>query len=128
DAIRSGSQFELYLNDPQQGWAETRRVPRGQLESFPNVNFSDPRVRWADINGDGLQDILLVYDGNIEYWPYLGHGNWARRVRMKHSPRFPSGYDPKQILIGDVDGDGAADLVFVDDRRVLIWINQSGNG
>jgi hypothetical protein len=32
------------------------------------------------------------------------------------------------VLLGDVDGDGCADLVYVDDRRVLLWINQSGNG
>ena len=37
---------------------------------------------------------------------------------MRNSPRFPYGYDPKRILVGDVDGDGLADLVYVDDRQV----------
>ena len=32
------------------------------------------------------------------------------------------------MLLGDVDGDGVADLVYVDDGRVLLWGNQSGNG
>jgi hypothetical protein len=47
---------------------------------------------------------------------------------MRDSPRFPYGYDPKRILVGDVDGDGVADLVYVDDRRITLWVNQSGNG
>src|SRR6202040_619356 len=75
----------------------------------------------------GLQDIVLVYDGNVEYWPNLGHGNWGRRISMRNSPRLPHGYDPKRILVGDVDGDGLADIVYVDDTKVILWINQSGN-
>ncbi|MGA9767845.1 MAG: SpvB/TcaC N-terminal domain-containing protein [Blastocatellia bacterium] len=127
DAIRSGSRLECFFNDPHEGWNETRCVERRALEVFPNVNFSDPRVKCADMSGDGLQDIVLVMDGSVEYWPNLGYGEWGRRVRMKNSPRFPYGYDPKRILTGDVDGDGLADLVYVDDSEVTLWINQSGN-
>lgn len=32
-----------------------------------------------------------------------------------------------RTFCGDVDGDGLADLVYVDDRKVTLWINQSGN-
>ncbi len=128
DAIRSGTRLECFFNDPHDGWNSTRWVERQAAEVFPNTNFSDPRVKWADITGDGLQDVVLVHDGLIEYWPNLGRGNWAKRVLMHHSPRFPSGYDPKRILLGDVDGDGLADLAYVDDTKVTLWINQCGNG
>jgi len=130
DVIRSGSRLECFFNDPHRGWLpkNARWVERKRLEDFPNVNFSDPRVKWADISGDGLQDIVLVYDGNVEYWPNLGYGSWGKRIRMESSPRFPYGYDPARILVADVDGDGLADIVYVDDRKVTLWINQSGNG
>lgn len=128
DAIRAGNRLELYFNDPHEGWGETRRVERRPLAEFPNVNFADPRVHWADMCGDGLADVVMVYDGNIEYWPNLGHGNWGARVSMQNSPRLPFGYSPQQVLIGDVDGDGVADLIFVDRDQILLWINQSGNG
>jgi hypothetical protein len=47
---------------------------------------------------------------------------------MRKSPRFPYGYDPRRILVGDIDGDGLADIVYVDDTKATLWINQSGNG
>jgi RHS repeat-associated protein len=125
DAIRSGSRLECFFNDPHEGWGE---IGRGSIEGLSSINFSDPRVKWGDMTGDGLQDMVLVYDSNIEYWPNLGYGHWGKRVSMHNSPRFRYGYDPRRILIGDVDGDGLADLVYVDDNQVILWINQSGHG
>ncbi|HBY97886.1 MAG TPA: hypothetical protein DEP84_28760, partial [Chloroflexi bacterium] len=127
DAIRSGTRLECFFNDPHTGWNGTHEVERKALADFPDIDFADPRVHWADMTGDGLQDLVLVYDGNIEYWPNLGRGAWGPRLHMRFSPHFPYGYDPTRILVGDVDGDGAADLVYVDDRRVLLWLNHSGN-
>src|SRR5262249_31277336 len=104
DAIRSGSRLECFFNDPHEGWHDTKWIERKSPDVFPNINFSNPRVRWADMSGDGLQDVVLVHEGNIEYWPNLGYGNWGRRIHMKNSPHFPHGYDPRRILVGDVDG------------------------
>lgn len=128
DVIHSGTRLNCFFNHPQDGWTETRQVTRGPIEEFPNVNFSDPRVKWGDMTGDGLQDIVLVHDGNVEYWPNLGYGNWGNRVSMANSPRYAYGYDPRRILVGDVDGDGLDDIVYVDNGKVILWINQSGNG
>lgn len=128
DAIRSGNRLECFFNDAKKGWHASRSVERQALEVFPNLNFSDPRVKWGDFSGDGLQDVALVHDGHLEYWPNLGYGNWGKRISMRNSPRLPYGYDPKRILIDDIDGDGLADLVYVDDRKLLLWINQGGNG
>ena len=48
DAIRSGSRLEVFLQRSRsEGWGETRWVERQALDDFPNVNFSDPRVRLA---------------------------------------------------------------------------------
>jgi RHS repeat-associated protein len=127
DAIRSGTSLECFFNDSREGWNRARRVPRGALEAFPNVSFADSRVKWSDMSGDGLQDIVLIHDGSIQYWPNLGYGDWGKRITMRNSPRFPYGYDPKRILVGDVDGDGLADVVYVEDRKVTLWLNRSGN-
>ncbi|HEX7734847.1 MAG TPA: SpvB/TcaC N-terminal domain-containing protein [Ktedonobacteraceae bacterium] len=127
DAIRSGTRMECFFNDPIQGWNSVREVARRALDEFPNVNFSDSRVQLGCMTGDNLQDIVLIANGHVEYWPSLGHGNWGARIIMKNSPRFPYGYNPHYVLLGDVDGDGVADLVYVDDHKVSLWINQNGN-
>lgn len=130
DVLRAGTRLECFFNDRTSGWnpANVRWVERESLKDFPNVNFSDPRVKFADMTGDGLQDIVLIHDGNVEYWPNLGYGQWGSRIHMRTSPRFPYGYDPKRILIADVDGDGLADVVYVGHGEVRLWINRSGNG
>lgn len=127
DAVRSGARFEYYFNDRHDGWTTTARTERKSLDEFPNVNFSDHRVRWADMCGDGLEDVVYLHRGNVAYWPNLGRGRWGRRVQMPAAPGFPPTYDPKRVLFGDVDGDGVADLLYVDHQRVLLWINRSGN-
>jgi RHS repeat-associated protein len=134
DALRTGPRFELYHNDPKNGWSDVEVRERADTDSFPNVTFEDPRVKLGDLTGDGLQDMLLIHDGRVEYWPYRGYGRWGRRVTMRNSPRFEDavlfpgiGFDPKRLLIGDLDGDGVADLVYVSSGRITIWINRDGN-
>ncbi|MFI9381428.1 SpvB/TcaC N-terminal domain-containing protein [Kutzneria sp. NPDC052558] len=125
DVLRSGSRLECWFNDadPRMAW---RRTAVGAGDA-PRIDLADSRVRLADMTGDGMQDIVLLRNGNIAYWPNLGHGRWGTPVTMRRSPRLPDGYDPRRVLLGDVDGDGAADLVYVDNGRVLLWGNQSGN-
>jgi RHS repeat-associated protein len=134
DALRTGPQFELYYNDPKEGWSDVELRERSNNDTFPNVTFEDPRVKLADVTGDGLQDILLIHHGRVEYWPYRGYGRWGRRVTMRNGPKFEDaayypgiGYDPKRLLLGDVDGDGVADLLYVSSGHVTVWINQDGN-
>ena len=128
DVLRAGTTFECYFNHPKDGWlpGNTRHVQRKGLEDFPDVNFSDPRVKFADLSGDGLQDIALVHRGRIDYWPNLGHGQWGRRITMAIPELLPVDFDPQRVLLGDVDGDGLADLIYITDREITLWMNRSG--
>ncbi len=126
DAVRTGTSFELFLNDPQVGWTKSYSLNKALSERYPTFSFGDHRVRFGDLSGDGLQDIALLYDGNVEYFPSLGHGRWGGVIQMKNCPTLPEGYQPQRLLLGDVDGDGLADLVYVDDRSITLWVNQAG--
>lgn len=133
DVLRSGSSFECYFNDPVQGFApeRTSRIPRGRSQDFPDVSFADPRVKLADLNGDRLQDIALVHQSRVDYWPSLGFGRFGRRCSMTlpaGDDGLPFQFDPARVLLGDVDGDGLADLIYVSDRSVTLWVNSAGNG
>jgi RHS repeat-associated protein len=127
DALRSGNRFECFFNDAEKGWHDTLQIPRKPLAEFPDVNFSDPRVRLADMSGDGMQDIVLISDRNFDYWPNLGHGRWGRRITMRNAPQLPHNYDPKRLLLGDIAGNGPDDLIYVDYGKIWLWINQNGN-
>src|SRR5207247_2288346 len=135
DALRTGMRFEMFYNDPLTGWDRVDVRNRADASAFPDVSFSDPRARLGCMTGDGLQDMVYISNGHVDYWPYLGYGRWGARVTMRNSPRFEdagtytaTGYDPRRVLLGDIDGDGCADLIYVGADHVTMWINQSGNG
>jgi RHS repeat-associated protein len=124
DVLHSGTRLLAVFNDrdPDRAWSESASSNgRG-----PNVDLADPRIRTADLTGDGLQDLVLLRNGNVVYWPNLGHGRWGDPVQMRGAPRLPDGFDPRRVLLGDVDGDGLADLIYVEPGRVRVWGNRSG--
>ncbi|MCK4790245.1 MAG: hypothetical protein KAV87_41290 [Desulfobacteraceae bacterium] len=114
----------------EEGYAEPEAIARiHDLDAFPDVYFSDPagRVRLADMTGDGLNDIVLMHDGHVDYWPNFGYGRFGRRITMAAAPRIGYGFDPKRLFLVDLDGSGCADLLYVDFDSVHFWFNRSGN-
>lgn len=124
DVLRNGAKFECFYNDPVKGFYKVRTAEK----TFTNFSFADPRVRFADMTGDGLQDIVLISSGRVQYWPNMGYGRFGNKVNMSNAPVFPEQYDPAQVLLGDLDGDGQADIAFVENNSVTLYVNQSGNG
>lgn len=115
--------FVLYYRDPAGGWRAPVTVARSRV---PPISFSDHRVYLADMNGDGLADIVRVDGAAISYWPYLGHGRWDEPIVLQHTPTLPPHFDPQRLFFTDIDGDGCADLAYVDLDRVMVWINGGG--
>jgi RHS repeat-associated protein len=127
DLIHTGADWvSLYLREDADGWAEQPQLV--SQAAFPEVRLSDPRVFVADMNGDGSDDLVRVAGDGVTYWPYLGLGRWGEPVAMENPPLLPFDVVPSRILLTDVDGDGCADVVYVNDGRVLVWVNQTGNG
>jgi RHS repeat-associated protein len=128
DAIRAGPRLEVDFGRVD-GREDERRLERRNLVGLPRgISFDDPRVRWADMSGDGLVDLVLFHSGSLRYWPSLGFGAWDAPVFMRGSPTFPDGYDPARVLVGDIDGDGTNDVVFVGETSVSVWLNRGGRG
>ncbi|MCA9598569.1 MAG: DUF2380 domain-containing protein [Myxococcales bacterium] len=106
------------------------------------VQFSDPDIKLADMNGDGITDIVRVRSGDIRYWPGRGNGFWGtgkrddcpasgygqdRHVAMDTSPNYQV-VQGDSLLLDDVNGDGLADLVEVRFNAVDIYLNVNGTG
>jgi RHS repeat-associated protein len=128
DAIMSSERaFTLWINLGPDGWSEPILAPRGMAEDRLDTGFDDPLVLLADMTGDGLQDLVRIRSGRVDYWPSLGRGRFGPAVRMERSPRMPDLQRATEgTFIVDVDGDGCADLVCVTARGVEVSYNRNG--
>ena len=125
DILLTGDHHFLWFRSlGEEGYAEPEAVERiHDLDTFPDVYFSDPgrRVRLADMTGDGLNDIVLLHNGRVDYWPNLGFGRFGNRITMSAAPRLETNFNPARLFLADLDGSGCADLVYVDFDRVRFW-------
>ena len=155
--VNSGTQLETYFalarhpnGDGKFGQALTTAQGAVQLSADPRtacvpssgtaVRFSDPAVRFADVNADGMVNILRLRDRNVEYWPGRGNGVWGtgnvatcvagsfgenRHVAMGNSPT-QVGVSGSVTLFDDVNGDGFPDLMLVGRGTTSLWLNIDG--
>ncbi len=110
--------------------------------SASGVQFDDPDVRFAEMNGDGLPDIVRLRSGQVLYWPGRGNGFWGtgerddcnagsfgqdRHLQMENAPSFGT-TAPGGLQLADVNGDGLADLVEFRVDAVDVYLNDNGRG
>ena len=124
DAIRvTENLIQVHHNDVGCGWEQLPAEPGPR----PARALRDPRMRLADVSGDGPLDLVELTDGAVHYWPHLGWGRFGPRITFADSPSLGTEFDPQRMLFADVDGDGYADLILVGDGQIKVWLNQSGN-
>ncbi|XXX73286.1 SpvB/TcaC N-terminal domain-containing protein [Sorangium sp. So ce134] len=109
---------------PEGGWA-----PFVALGSEPNVDWSDPNLRFVDVDGDGLADVLVA-----EHEAFVWHRSRAKEgfepAMFAPKPRdervgaavvFADGAE--SIHLADMSGDGLLDIVRVRSGEVCYWPN-----
>lgn len=128
--------FTWYRSRGEAGFAGPEQAPRpgpgADEERGPAIVFANEAecIHLADMDGDGLTDIVRVRNGDVSYWPNLGHGRFGPRVAMDAAPAFdhPDAWDPRRLRLADVDGSGTTDLLYLGGGGVRYWTNQAGNG
>jgi hypothetical protein len=77
----------------------------------PPANFavgSNPRsVAVADLNGDGIPDLVTANNGDNTVSVLLGNGNGTFQPALN----FPTGIAPVFVTVADLNGDGKPDLI-----------------
>ena len=116
----------------EQGFGPARRVPKpADDEIGPRVVFADGEqaVMLADLCGHGLSDLVRVRNGEVCYWPNLGHGRFGAKVSMDGAPYFdaPEQFDPRRLQFADVDGSGASDILYFSRAGATFYRNLAGN-
>ena len=135
--ISEGDVFVWHRSLEEQGFEAAQRVPLPwDEEKGPRVVFADgsESIHLADMSGDGLADVVRIRAGlqgrEICYWPNLGFGRFGAKVSMDNPPLFehPELFDPKRLLLADIDGSGTTDLIYLHAEGVRLHFNQAGNG
>jgi RHS repeat-associated protein len=107
------------------------RLARDEREG-PYTLYSDHRqaIHFADMSGDGMPDIVRIEAARVCYWPNLGYGRFGRKVTMSLGAgnRIAGrDFDPARLRLGDVDGSGPTDILYLEARGVAMYKNQAGN-
>ncbi|MBR0861206.1 VCBS repeat-containing protein [Bradyrhizobium diazoefficiens] len=115
------------------GFGPARRVAQARdEEKGPRLVFADSSqsIYLADLDGDGLTDLVRIRNGEVCYWPNLGYGRFGAKVTMDNAPRFdnPDQFDHARIRLADIDGSGTTDIIYLHRDGVRLYFNQSGNG
>ena len=131
--ISEDNAFWWHTSYAKAGFGPGQRAPRAlDDEKGPKLIFFDSTqtIFLADMSGDGLTDIVRIRNGEVCYWPNKGYGRFGTKVTMDQAPWFetPDFFDGRRIQLADIDGSGAADIVYFASKGVQLYFNQSGNG
>jgi hypothetical protein len=108
----SGSTPEFIFAD--QGLDRVVVKAGGQSTELGNrsTGILDPGpVQLADLNGNGIPDLIVINSGgnNVLVYPGLGNGQFG--PELNGGKGFFTGTDPVSVTVADVNGDGRPDLI-----------------
>jgi hypothetical protein len=101
----------------------------GSLRTVSTIADGATSVSAADLDGDGLRDLLSTsaYDRKVAWYRNLGGGNFGAPATNQNVISTVA-FSPAAIAVADLDGDGVRDLVVTAQTGILAWFKGSISG
>ncbi len=120
-AINNLGEIAGYATDPNNNVAMYALIPGFASNCIPNTYAT----QFADVSGDHLADQIVVNDSGIIVLRNTGYGMFGPAAEVWSSVPFYGAYHIDGLTVGntffaDVDGDGKADAIAVNDTGVTV--------
>jgi hypothetical protein len=121
----------LYANRKGEGFAPAVQIPhRIDNDDLPQPgNSPGELVAFSDFLGSGQQHLIRIRHDEVTCWPNLGGGRFGKARVIAAPLNLPyEAFDASRILLADLDGSGAVDLIYLQPDCARIYMNKCGNG
>lgn len=124
DLVDFGGPTPGYHRRQRDGW--TRHMP---FDSLPQIDWADPNLRFVDLTGDGIADVLITSDDVLTWYPSCEERGFGAAQATR--PAFDEDTGPHwvaadaagSIFLADMSGDGLSDLVRIRNGEACYWPN-----
>ncbi len=133
DLNGDGNLCAVNFAPPSPGWfeydADDGWSPFKELQGTANVDWNSPDLRFVDLDGDGLADVLITDDEAISWHQWSAQSGFAPAARVpkatdeERGPAIVLADANASIFLADMSGDGLADLVRIRSGEVCYWPN-----
>jgi len=117
----------LYPNRRKRGYGLASDVPHTD-DTLPVFGGDNEVVAFADVLGSGQQHLVRIRGDGVECWPNLGRGRFGKGFRLADIDFGEKPFEPSRVFLADLDGSGAADVLYATGPELMIFQNRSGHG
>lgn len=125
----------LYANQRTAGFADAIDVSHsceteeGDDDELPVLsNTPAELVVFADVLGSGQQHLVRIRHNEVKCWPNLGRGRFGKGFVLCALPFAYHQFNAAQVLLADLDGSGAVDLIYLQPDNLQVFMNHCGQG
>jgi hypothetical protein len=123
----------LYASRREEGFAPGKETAHNAASApedrLPLLSQAQTElVAFSDVLGTGQQHLVRIRHNEITCWPNRGHGLFDPGFRLGSLPYAYEDFDASRVLLADLDGSGAADLIYLTSEHAEIFMNRTGMG